>query len=54
MGEKVKRLGAEPSGGATGASSAADRDALAALDRGRADSVLPVLAHILGVSDERG
>ncbi|HEY7849065.1 MAG TPA: DUF5682 family protein, partial [Ktedonobacterales bacterium] len=51
MGEKVKRLGAEAGGTAT---IAGEGDALATLDRARADSVLPVLAHILGVNHDDG
>jgi hypothetical protein len=47
MGEKVKRLRRDGYGLATGGPD--DPTAMDGIDRGRADRVLPVLAHVLGV-----
>jgi hypothetical protein len=50
MGEQVKRLGAVGAGEQVSRTGGDERP----LDRERAERVLPVLALILGVSDERG
>ncbi|HEX9413645.1 MAG TPA: DUF5682 family protein, partial [Ktedonobacterales bacterium] len=51
MGEKLKRLryGAAAPAALGTVGTASGSDAMARLDRARADRILPVLAHVLGV-----